>query len=70
MKAIEEYNDELFWDELISRLTERDVSQLDPATIKERPMAEEYFVVAAPIEELYASEFTSNGLTRLKISET
>ena len=51
-------------------MTERDVTQLDPAMSKERPMAERYFEVAAPIEEFYASEFASNGLTRLKISET
>ena len=67
---IEDYDDESFWDKLIERLTQRDVDGLTPTMAKEPDSLEEYLKIAAPIEERYATEFSSNGLRRLKISET
>ena len=66
---IESYNAETFWEQLIERLIERDVTVLLPTLSKEPESPEEYWQIAAPIEERYSTEFSTNGLRRLKISD-
>ena len=67
---IEAYDDDSFWEELIERLTQRDVNDLTSTMTKEPETVEDYWEIASSIEERYATEFSSNGLRRLKISET
>ena len=69
-EAIEFYNSETFWEELIERLVERDMTIKLPTLAKEPSTPEEYWELASPIEERYVTEFGSNGVRRLKISET
>jgi len=69
-EALEAYNGETFWEELIDRLVERDMNELLPTLAKEPDSPEGYGELAAPIEERYATEFSSNGVRRLKISGT
>lgn len=67
--AIETYNAETFWEELIDRLIERDMNALLPTLTKEPSTPEEYWELAAPIEERYSAEFSTNGVRRLRIGE-
>jgi hypothetical protein len=67
---IDEFTDDLFWDQLIHRMTERDLSrtfggyeQLDKLSMQER------FVAEGPILERYTNEFDGSGLERLEIVE-
>ena len=69
-EALEAYNGETFWEELIDRLVERDINELLPTLAKEPASPEEYGALAEPIEERYATEFSSNGVRRLKINGT
>lgn len=67
---IEEYDAMSFWEELIERLTERDVLQELPAAERERLGAEEYWKRSAPHEQKYATEFEKHGIERLVIDES
>lgn len=66
---IEEYNALTFWDELIERLTERDVMNETPPVEGQAMEAEEYQRRAAPHEHRYAEEFERHGIDRLVIDE-
>ena len=68
--AIEEYNSENVWEELIERLVERDMTAKISTMTKEPSSPEEYMEIAGPIEERYATEFSMNGIRRLKLGET
>ena len=68
--ALETYNGENFWEELIDRLLERDMTAMLPAMAKEPSSPEEYWELAGPIEERYATEFSTNGVRRLRISDS
>lgn len=66
---IEDFTEETFWDELIHRLTDRDLARkiggydrLDNLTMKER------FALESPIIEKYSQEFEAQGLERLEIA--
>jgi hypothetical protein len=67
---IEEYDDASFWEELIERLTERDVYARIPADQQDGLAAEEYWRRAAPYEQKYGQEFERHGLDRVVIKET
>ena len=69
-EALEIYNGETFWEELIDRLVERDMNELLPTLAKEPASPQEYDELATPIEERYVTEFSSNGVRRLKINGT
>ena len=65
---IEDFTDETFWDELIHRLTDRDVArkvggyeQMSKLNMTER------FAHEGPVLERYSHEFEENGLDRLEI---
>lgn len=66
---IEEYDAMNFWEELIERLTERDVLKEAPAAELDRLSAEEYWRRAAPYEQKYATEFEKRGIERLVIDK-
>ena len=68
-EVIETYNAESFWEQLIERLIERDMTASLSSMPKEPATPEEYWELAAPIEERYSTEFSSNGVRRLKISD-
>ena len=68
--VIDEFGDHLFWDELISRLTERDAAQLGGGTSRinvtsesDRQHAEEH------IRQRYIEEFAKNGVANLEVIE-
>lgn len=68
LDRIDEYDDVNFWEELIERLTERDVY----AELRDRAThldAEEFWSRAIPYERKYSMEFEKNGLDRLVIDE-
>jgi hypothetical protein len=67
---IDDFTDDTFWDELIHRLTDRDLSrkvggyeQLDKLSMEER------FKLEGPIIERYSHEFDEIGLDRLELIE-
>jgi len=67
---IDDFMEDTFWDELIHRLTDRDVTrqvggyeQLEKLTMTER------FAHEGPIIERYSQEFDDQGLSRLEIIE-
>ncbi len=67
---IEDFTDDTFWDELIHRLTDRDVArkvrgyeQMSKLNMTER------FAHEGPVLERYSHEFEENGLDRLEIVE-
>jgi hypothetical protein len=69
-RFIDEFTDDSFWDELIHRLTDRDLArrlggyeQLDKLAMNER------FSLEGPVIEHYANEFDANGVDRLEIVE-
>lgn len=66
-KLLDEYDDLVFWEELIVRLAERDVSGMPGKAEVSAMSTEEYDRYAVPLEEKYANEFFENGLDRLVI---
>ena len=65
---IDEFGDHLFWDQLISRLTERDAAQIadgpgGPSATGNRQLVE------GPIRQRYIQEFTKNGVANLAVVE-
>jgi len=69
-RAIDEFSDHLFWDELIGRLTARDASQiaggmdaLNALNDHDRQAMEQ------PIRQRYIQEFSANGIANLLIVE-
>lgn len=67
---LDEYTDEVFWHELIYRLTERDVERQAGGYEKTLTMTpEERFDLETPVEEKYLEEFEKHGIERLEIVE-
>lgn len=66
-KLLDEYDDAVFWEELIVRLAERDVRNTPGKGEISAMSTEEYDRYAVPLEEKYAHEFFENGLERLVI---
>ncbi|MFN3740604.1 MAG: hypothetical protein ACK4TF_08040 [Thermodesulfovibrionales bacterium] len=64
---IDSYNDEIFWVELVTRLSERDV--IEKYGIKEAKNMgpEELISKKLPFWEIYEKEFEENGLQNLRI---
>ncbi len=69
-ETVETYNGETFWEELVDRLVERDITALLPTMAKEPETPEEYSTLASPLIEKYTDEFSSNGIRRLKLEGT
>ena len=66
-ELIEEYNDDTFWDALISRLAERDVYEKMEEGRRDTMGIEEYWERSEPIEEAYFQEFRQHALDRLRL---
>ena len=64
---IDEYDDDSFWDQLVDRLTERDVRAKAGLAQSEQLSVQAYYALADPIAEVYEQEFEGNGLNRLKV---
>lgn len=69
-KLLDEYDDLLFWEELIVRLAERDLVDMPGKSDIAHMSGEDYDRLAGPLEEKYAGEFYENGLHRLKLRES
>ncbi|MGE5807542.1 MAG: hypothetical protein ACM32I_00270 [Nitrospirota bacterium] len=68
--VIDQYGDHLFWDQLISRLTERDAAQTVGGTERLRAMADsERQHVEGHIRQRYVEEFSMNGVSNLAVVE-
>lgn len=69
-ELIEEYNDDTFWDALISRLAERDVYEQIEEGRRDTMGIEEYWERSEPIEEAYYEEFRQRSLDRLRLVDS
>ena len=64
---LDEYDDRVFWEELIVRLAERDVASMPGKADVASMSGEDYERLVAPLEEKYAGEFHANGIDRLTL---
>ena len=64
---IDEYDDDSFWDQLVDRLTERDVRAKVGTEQYEQLSFQGFYALADPISEVYEREFEVNGLDRLRV---
>ena len=67
MELLEEYDDDTFWDALISRLAERDVYEQVEQDRRDSMGIDEYWERSEPIEEAYYQEFRRHSLDRLRL---
>jgi hypothetical protein len=67
--VIDNYNEETFWEELKSRLAERDIQQNVPASDLEKKSAVELFKLRLSEETKYENEFREKGLERVEIKK-
>ena len=66
---IDDYETESFWDQLIDRMTERDVADKMGDEEVARLSNAAYEAIANPIADKYAQEFADNGVDRLHVNE-
>ncbi|MBI4699456.1 MAG: hypothetical protein HY758_11300 [Nitrospirae bacterium] len=66
-KYLDEYNDENFWDELIHRLSARDVIEKYGEDLSKKVTFEELLKKEQPFIDKYAEEFEKNGIKNLVI---
>ncbi len=66
-QLLDEYEDLVFWEELIVRLAERDVAHMPGKSDIANMTPEDYKRLAGPLEDKYASEFYEHGLDRLTL---
>lgn len=68
--VIDQFGDHLFWDQLISQLTERDAAQTVGGTERLRAMTDsERQHVEGHIRQRYVEEFALNGVANLAVVE-
>lgn len=67
-ERIDHYNNEIFWEELMSRLAERDLAKKGLGLDGSGPMSDEQIVALSDLEAYYAEEFNTYELSRLVIS--
>ncbi len=68
--VIEEYGDHLFWDQLISRLSERDAAQAAGGIDRLNKMSDsDRQHVEGHIRQRYIEEFAANGVANLAVLE-
>jgi hypothetical protein len=68
--VIDEFGDHYFWDQLISRLTERDAAQVAGGTERLKAMTDsERQHVEGHIRQRYIEEFATNGVANLAVVE-
>ncbi|MEP7085007.1 MAG: hypothetical protein ABI854_09740 [Betaproteobacteria bacterium] len=66
---IDGYDADSFWDQLVDRMTERDVMAKVGAKEKEKLSNEAYMAIAEPIADAYEIEFSGHGIDRLQLSD-
>lgn len=66
---IDDYDDNVFWDELVDRMSEKDLIKKFGDKKVEKMSFEDRIEEEAPFIEKYENEFAENGIERLKISE-
>ncbi len=69
MEFIEEYNGDMFWDELAERLAHRDVIEACSEKELEEMPREEHFIKVDNLCEAYLDEFCERGVDRLRIKK-
>ena len=68
--VIDEFEDRLFWDELISRLSVRDAAQVAGGMDRLNAMSDsDRQAVEEPIRQRYLQEFSANGVASLAVIE-
>lgn len=68
--VIDEFEDHLFWDELISRLTVRDAAQIAGGIDRLNAMSDsDRQAVEGPIRQRYIEEFSTNDVANLAVIE-
>jgi hypothetical protein len=66
--VIDEFEDHLFWDELISRLTVRDAARVAGGTDRLNALSDsDRQAVEGPIRQRYIEEFSANGAANLSV---
>lgn len=65
--AIDNYNDETFWEKLVSKLAIRDAIEAKGHEVFNEMSPEEKIKLLTPLEERYHEEFSVHGLANLKI---
>ena len=68
-ELIDDYDTDSFWDQLVDRLTERDVETRAGATADKPLSHDAYSALADPIADKYEREFAANGIERLKVDD-
>lgn len=66
-KYLDEYNDEIFWETLITRLAIRDMEREFGKSAVEKMEMEEKMRKITPIFNKYAEEFLENGIENLEL---
>ena len=69
MHFIDEYDNEIFWDELSDRLALRDLFREEGEEKVKKMKFEERFTKIETLRENYFGEFVKNGIERIKIEE-
>lgn len=69
-ELIEQYDADSFWDQLVDRLTDRDVEARAGAARQQSLSNNAYSAIAAPIADSYEREFAAHGIDRLIVRET
>ncbi len=65
---IDHYNNEIFWEELVSRLAERDLEKKGRGLDGTGPMSDEQMAAFTDLEHYYSEEFEKNGLVNLTVT--
>ena len=68
-ELIEQYEADSFWDQLVDRLTERDVEIKSGVANQQKLSDAAYVALADPITEAYEREFAAYGIERLIVSD-
>ncbi len=66
-EIIDEYDNETFWEELIHRLSERDLNERYGEDALSNMALEDVLMKKMPLLEMYDTEFSENGLVNLRL---
>jgi len=64
---IDEYDENIFWDDLIEKLADRDFSNTYSEKEREKMNFEEFYKKRQPFEEKWGNEIYKHGITKLDI---
>lgn len=69
LESIDEYDDYVFWDELVDRLAERDLIKEHGEDKISKMSFEDRLEIEDPIIEQYEEEFSKSGITKLNLDQ-